>query len=149
MEDGDDSSIEEVLEGRCQDADEMDATGEWSIRNSPRNLRRKAQLAVLRDLWAHLFPEQNPIIDSNIKAFLGKCDDSAYEVAQVWASIQRYKPQNPITYGLIVAGKRAEAPREQSNDPFDEKHEMTAEELAELERVKRVAAQLWGEDEDW
>lgn len=149
--DDDDSSLYEVLESRCQDADEMEASGEWSIRNSPRNQRRKAQVAVLKELWAHLFPEANPIIDTNVKAFLGKCGDSAYEVAQVWVTVQRFKPQNPLTYGLKVATTQAEkqAAQSPSQDPFDEKHDLTEEELEEIRRVKRVAAQLWGEDETW
>lgn len=149
---GDVSSLLAELEAQCADADEMDATGEWSVRNSPRNLRRKRQVELLQQAWALLFPRANPIIEANLKTFLHRCEDYAYEVVQVWITVERHNPQNPVTYGLAVAAKWEDKRAKEQGpalDPLDEKHELSQGEREEIDRARRVAKELWGEDETW
>jgi hypothetical protein len=71
------SSDDMTVRQRAAEADRMEDSGEWNVASSPRNQRRRAQIAVLQEAWREVFGKD--LTADNAKQFISKnggyCED--------------------------------------------------------------------------
>lgn len=130
-----------VLKREAIEVDLMDDSGDLARANSPAQIRRRAQVAVVQKTWKHFFPAGGELLAANAKQFLRSLGNSAEECYDFFERIAQRHPRNPLTYARVCLEREGAEPAPSPapvasvyvpdpEEPFDQ---------AEAERVDRAA----------
>jgi hypothetical protein len=131
------------LRQECVQVDRMDDSGDLARANSPAQIRRRAQVAIVQKIWSEFFPTQPALVAENAKWFLAHCSQSAEEVYDLLEYVKSRNVESPLGYARKTALNRqneaqpvaavasySPATIVEPEKPFDQ---------AEADRVERAA----------
>jgi hypothetical protein len=129
------------LQREALEVDGMDASGNVMHMNSPAQVRRRLQVAIVQKVWEQFFGDE--LLAANAKFFLRGCNESAAEVYDFFERVKSFNPNNPLTYARRILenerGRVVEAPVYTPSQAV-----LTEEELRQVEERTRAARiKLW------